>query len=64
MNADDSRIERNVDFLIVIVGFRLMVLWGRGARVIEEIEKIEKIEKIEEIEEIEKNEQRIITTNI
>ena len=30
MNADDSRIERNVDFLIVIVGFRLIV--SRGAR--------------------------------
>ena len=46
MNADDSRIERNVDFLIVIVGFRLMVFVGvRGARVIEEIEKIEEIDR-------------------
>ena len=33
MNADDSRIERNVDFLIVIVGFRVngfLGVEGRG----------------------------------
>ena len=32
MNADDSRIERNVDFLIVIVGFRVNGFEGGEGR--------------------------------
>ena len=32
MNADDSRIERNVDFLIVIVGFRVNGFCGGERR--------------------------------